>query len=257
VATPATVAWSADGRLLASGENESREIHTVRLWDAAAGKELTQFAGLKEEITALIFSPDTAFLACGLADGTTLILDVAKVDSKLTTKLGHDVLASCWADLAAADAAQAHRAIGMLVRGSKQSLPFFRERLKPVAALDAGSIHQWIAELDSDKFAVRQAAAKRLEAIGGQIQPHIQKALKAGISLETRRRLDQILNTVTDVPGQEALRTIRAIMVLERIGSPEAQGVLDTLAKGAPGARETEEAKAPLERLAHRASSAR
>ena len=38
-------------------------------------------------------------------------------------------------------------------------------------------------------------------------------------------------------------------MVLERIGTPEAQNVLETLARGAPGARETEEAKASLERL--------
>jgi hypothetical protein len=41
-------------------------------------------------------------------------------------------------------------------------------------------------------------------------------------------------------------------MVLERIGSPEAKAVLKTLAKGAPGARETEEAKASVERLATR-----
>ena len=43
-------------------------------------------------------------------------------------------------------------------------------------------------------------------------------------------------------------------MVLERIGSPEAQAVLETLARGAPGARETEEAKASVERLRQRAA---
>jgi hypothetical protein len=40
--------------------------------------------------------------------------------------------------------------------------------------------------------------------------------------------------------------------VLEAIGSPEAMAVLATLAAGAPAARETREAKAALERLAHR-----
>jgi hypothetical protein len=49
------------------------------------------------------------------------------------------------------------------------------------------------------------------------------------------------------------LRNIRAIMVLDRIGSPDAQAVLATLAAGAPGARETEEAKASLDRLRQRA----
>jgi len=52
--------------------------------------------------------------------------------------------------------------------------------------------------------------------------------------LETRRRLEQILNLVSGVPAPETLRTIRAIMALERIGSPEAKSVLETLAKGAP-----------------------
>ena len=249
MAIPAITAWSADARLLALGENVSREIHTVRVWDAAAGKELTQFGGLKDEITALAFSPDAAFLACGLANGIILILDVAKADSKLIARLDNNGLASCWAELASDDAAQAHRAIGTLARASKQSVPFLRQRLKSIAAFDPERIHQWIAGLDSDKFAVRQAAAKSLEAVGGQVQPHIQKALKAGISLEARRRLEQILNDVTGVPGQEPLRTVRAIMVLERIGSADAKAVLETLARGAPGACETEEAKASLQRL--------
>ena len=60
------------------------------------------------------------------------------------------------------------------------------------------------------------------------------------------------MNAVFDNPAPETVRTIRAIMVLERIGSPEAQGVLESLARGAPGARETEEAKASLRRLVHR-----
>ena len=70
------------------------------------------------------------------------------------------------------------------------------------------------------------------------------------MSMETRRRLEQILSALSDVPGPDTLRTIRAIMVLERIGSPEAQGVLEALSRGAPGARETEEAKASLQRIA-------
>ena len=74
--------------------------------------------------------------------------------------------------------------------------------------------------------------------------------MTASIPLETRRRLEQIVNKVADAPSSETLRSIRAIMALERIGSAEAQGVLKTMAGGAPGARETEEAKASLERLA-------
>jgi hypothetical protein len=43
-------------------------------------------------------------------------------------------------------------------------------------------------------------------------------------------------------------------MALEQIGSPDAQAVLATLAAGAAGARETEEANASLERLTRTAN---
>ena len=58
--------------------------------------------------------------------------------------------------------------------------------------------------------------------------------------------------TPSDAPSPETIRTIRAMMVLERIRTPEAKNALEMLAKGAPGARETEEAKASLERLTRR-----
>lgn len=68
--------------------------------------------------------------------------------------------------------------------------------------------------------------------------------------METRRRLKQVLETVTANPGPETMRTIRAIMVLERIGSPQARSTLKTLARGAPGDRVTDEAASSLKRLA-------
>ena len=46
------------------------------------------------------------------------------------------------------------------------------------------------------------------------------------------------------------LRAIRAIIVLERIANPEARTILETLAKGAPGALPTSHAQETLKRLA-------
>ena len=47
---------------------------------------------------------------------------------------------------------------------------------------------------------------------------------------------------------------LRAVEVLERIGTPEARQVLAKLADGAPEARLTQEAKASLQRLAKRSA---
>ena len=113
-----------------------------------------------------------------------------------------------------------------------------------------------IANLNSDSFAVRQSATKELLRIGDQVIMRRFKKLMAGdIPLETRRRLEEIVNKLSDVLAPETLRNIRTIMVLERICTPEKRAVLTTIAAGAPGARETEEAKASLERLANQVAT--
>jgi hypothetical protein len=47
----------------------------------------------------------------------------------------------------------------------------------------------------------------------------------------------------------ETLQRVRGIAVLEKIGTPEARRVLERLASGFDGARETRDAKASLLRL--------
>jgi hypothetical protein len=64
-------------------------------------------------------------------------------------------------------------------------------------------------------------------------------------SLEVHQRIERLLARIKP----ETWRDLRAVEVLERIGSPEAKQVLESLAKGAEGARLTREAKASLERL--------
>jgi hypothetical protein len=51
------------------------------------------------------------------------------------------------------------------------------------------------------------------------------------------------------ITSPQRLQALRAVEVLEHIGSPEAIKVLEYLSQGAPGARLTQEAKASLDRL--------
>jgi hypothetical protein len=72
-------------------------------------------------------------------------------------------------------------------------------------------------------------------------------------SAEARRRVEELLARLKQgEPTGEALRAIRAVEVLEHIGGPEARAVLEALAKGAPEAHLTRDAKPSLERLAKR-----
>ena len=72
-------------------------------------------------------------------------------------------------------------------------------------------------------------------------------------SAEVRRRVEELLRKLDGpMPSSGQLRDLRSVEVLEHIGTPEAKQVLQTLAKGAPEARLTQEAKASLERLTKR-----
>ena len=67
------------------------------------------------------------------------------------------------------------------------------------------------------------------------------------------RRIEELLKKIEDgaVSG-ERLREVRALEVLEGLGTPEARKLLEELAKGAADAALTQEAKASLERLNRR-----
>ncbi len=161
----------------------------------------------------------------------------------VTRLQGRDVEA-LWGDLAGDDAGQAMQGIQKLAAAPREVVPWLRERLKPAPAVDAKKIGQWIAGLDSEEFAVRQESADELEKLGELAVPALHKLLANPPSLEARKRAEQILEKVT-VPtlSTDQLRLVRALEVLE------------TLAKGAPGALATREAQAALDRLARRSSA--
>jgi hypothetical protein len=68
--------------------------------------------------------------------------------------------------------------------------------------------------------------------------------------LEVRQRIKQILDKLDPAADAERLRALRALQVLEYIGTPEAREHLRRLAKGVAHAQLTREAAAALERLA-------
>jgi hypothetical protein len=123
--------------------------------------------------------------------------------------------------------------------------------------LDARSLAGRLADLDSASFATREASNRDLAPVAEAAEAELQRALDVSPSPEVRRRLQRLLDAPRSaVPAADVVRQLRAVAVLERIGSDEARRLLRTLADGAPAARLTREAQASLKRLALRPSTA-
>jgi WD40 repeat protein len=249
VDTP-TIAFAPDGRTLAVKGHDS----SVHVWDVAAGKEMSPLKGHDGSVTALAFAPDGKTLDSGASDTTILLWDLAAVSRELKPQAGElqaKEVEGLWADLAGDDAARALQGIRKLAGAPAQAVPALRERLRPATAVDARKIGKWIADLDSEEFAVRQRSEQELEKLGELAVPALTRLKAEPPSLESKRRAEQLLEKVTvQTLSTEQLRLVRALEVLELAGTAEARRLLEELAKGAPGALPTREAQAALDRLA-------
>ncbi|HYT89460.1 MAG TPA: WD40 repeat domain-containing protein, partial [Gemmataceae bacterium] len=239
------VAFSADGRLLALPAPGP----AVLVWDLARGRELRRFNGFDAEVTDLAFSPDGRRLLSGLADSTLLVWDVGPRDAA-AVKLGPEGVAQAWADLASPDARRAFRARGALARSPAEAVALLKDRLRRAQPADAQHLHQLLADLGSERFTVRDKAQAALEKLGELAEGALRQALTTNPTLEVRRRLEGLLARLRrPVTQPEAMRSVRAVAVLEDIATPATRELLAELAAGATDARLTREALAALRRL--------
>ena len=121
-------------------------------------------------------------------------------------------------------------------------------------------IEQGIADLDDDRFAVREKATGELKKLGDWAEPALRQTLASRPSPEVRRRVDRLLEKLQNRPelitSPEWLRALRVLEVLERINTPAAHQAFEVLAKGPAQAWLTQEAQAARERLAKRLAAA-
>jgi RNA polymerase sigma factor (sigma-70 family) len=240
-------AFSPDGKCLAQAGADG----IVHVWDIGTGKELATFERHAEGVNAVAFAPDGKTLASASDDSTALIWDLSKLKRPaLPAKaLKPADLEKCWQTLAEPDADKAWAAMIDLVAAPKEAVPWLKERLKPVAALDAKRVQELIGQLDDLQFKVRDSATKELLQLGEQIVPALDKALAAKPPLEAKQRQEKLRDKLTGLLLEgERLRAYRAVEVLELIGTAEARQALEALAKGAPGALVTTSAQAALKR---------
>jgi hypothetical protein len=181
---------------------------------------------------------------------TALLLGTTGLDVRAAAP-PPETLEQLWAALATTDPARAERVMARLLARPAQTVRFLRIHLRPVT-VDARRVAQWLAQLDSDQYKIRERASKALEDLSEAVEPQLRKALAGKPSLEARRRIERLLRQVRGErlsPSRQRRRAVSAIEVLERIGNAEARGVLAALARGAPTAALTVDARGALERL--------
>jgi WD40 repeat protein len=243
----AAVAFSPDGQMLATvGDTGS-----VELWETATGQRRQAWAAHPGRCEAVAFAPDGRRLATAGFDTTVLIWDPAglrtRTAGKLAQKLSGKDLEQLWTELASPDAARAYTAMCTLAAAPFESVAFLKDRLPPAAEVKRERVRALIADLASDQFLVRQAAYGELKDLSEKAVDGLREALRGNPPLEVSRRVESLLE-LARVLQPETLRRLRAVEVLGGIDSEGSRGILENLARGCPAARETQNARAALER---------
>jgi WD40 repeat protein len=236
------VAFANDERSLAIAD-PSKKLIVIEVATGQIRKELNSADNVE---VCLAWSPDRKVLATGSVDRSVLLWDVTgrMPRGKLEAlKLSEKDLAKLWADLAILDGRRSYGAMCQLIAGEQDSVPFLLQKLEP-RAIDHKRLAALRHDLSADAFAVRDRAFKELEALHGAVEPFLRKSLDEKPSLETRRRLEELLRR-----GDAGwLHMSRALEVLESIGNPPAWEGLERLARGDPATRLTQESKKAVHR---------
>ncbi|HZV07434.1 MAG TPA: sigma-70 family RNA polymerase sigma factor [Gemmataceae bacterium] len=253
----AQVAFSPDGRTLALLDGRG-----IRLEDLRTGKLQAEYAApdVTCELTnrgcttqTLAFSPGGSTLATGHLDGTILLWKVPRSHEVKPAAPSDGEAEKLWVDLGSSSPATARPAVDRLARHPDVATTLLATRFRPPPA-DA-KLAALINDLDSENFAAREEAARKLRTYGARAEVALRRTLAKAPSLEMRRRIESILAEMAPpalrLPlSGERLRGVRAIEVLERIGDAAALRLLHLWAEQTEDIHLAFEARLALERTA-------
>ena len=242
-----SLAFSPDGQAFAAAQRSG----AIRFWETGTGLEVKRIEPDAGATVGIVFAPDGRTLASAHANGTALVWDLLPAEAKRTAPVSEEERERLWTALASRDAAEGYRAGWTLTNDAAGVVPMLSKRLRPTSAERLPCL---IADLDAADFDRREAAHAELIRLGKQAGPALRQVVQETQSVEVRSQAQELLHRLESWADEnpERLREERAVGVLERIGTAEAQAVLKALGEGAPEAPLTQQAKKALERVTQR-----
>jgi Tol biopolymer transport system component len=239
------LAFSPDGRKLLAGCSDG----AVRRFDLRTGKQLAPLSGQSDGIVALGWSADGKRIrACG--QNSKLVgwrADLGREWRPKAGPLSASALEGLWEVMSGDDPRDLFGCQELLAGAPAQVVPFLRKRLVPVPKGDTDRIERLITDLQRGDYNARKRAVVALRKIGAPAAPALLRAQQRGIYDDLLRRLQFELQSLA--PSAEEARSLRALLVLERVGNDDARLLLKELAGGSADAALTIQAKATLDRL--------
>jgi WD40 repeat protein len=237
---------SPDGRYQV-GTIDDRDGETeLCVWETVTWAEVYRFRPARGA-TAGAFTPDGRGLVVAHTDTTLSVWDRAGLEAR---QCGSVPVSEEWQALGSRSARQARAATLALVADPKRALAVLGAGFElPTARVTS----QLLAELGSEDFRVRERAHRALAALGIRAEAALLTAVAKSDSPEVRLRAAALLNALWPIDGRHkegGLRAVRAVEVLEAIGSPQARALLATWVKTYPNSALAAEAHSALARLA-------
>ena len=239
-----SMAVAPDGRLIAA---DLREDHSIHLWHLGSGREVAKLDGLGDVAPTLAFSPDGRLLAAGCGDylkSTERSVRLWELASGREVRRfeGHRSGVTRVAFLPDGRSLVSSSADATVVVWDVTGLG--RDRLPAGKAALPPDIEALWLDLAGEDAPKAHRAMWKMAAAADRAVPFLGERLKP-----IRADDPKIDSSLGPIASGETLRRLRAIAVLEKAGTAEAQRVLRELTSGVDSARETRDAKASLRRM--------
>jgi WD40 repeat protein len=240
-----SISFSPDGRMLVAGLSDSQVV----VWESYTGKKICSLKGHAGSVDTVQFSPKRGFLASGSMDQTILVWDMGLLFRQMSAvKNVKDSIEDLWRQLSNPEPSIAYQAVWQMVAIKDNSVLFLKQQLKPVIAPSAKAREDLLDDLHGDSFRKREAAERELRKVVELCEKDLLKEKETAKSLEYLTRIEAILKTNV-ISDPQRLQQLRALAVLEYIGTPEALSIIEALAGGGEGSIITLEARESKQRV--------